>query len=250
MKLKPMIISMVGLTMAASVAMAEPPVTDTLSVRVDRLEKAMASQNGYQLQSTLQELRDELQTLRGKLEVQEFELQKLKELQQQQYADLDQRIKGGAGVASNAPQAANTAKAPVAANAPGAPSDAETKQYEAAYVMLTEQKYSAAIPALQAYIQAYPEGQYIASAYYWLGETQTIADDLDEAKKAFQTVIDKYPNSPKVVDASLKLAMVYEDGGQYDKALQLFEDVKQKFPNTPQARVAGERIQQIHNIER
>lgn len=248
MKVNAILIGMVGLTMAASAAMAEPPVTDTLSVRVDRLERMMSSQNSQQLQSSLQDLHEELQTLRGMVEVQQFELQKLKDLQQQQYADLDQRIKTGVSATAPAAQLGTTVKAP--AGVPGAVSDAETKQYEAAYVMLTEQKYSAAIPALQAYIQDYPNGQYIASAYYWLGETQTIADDLDDAKKAFQTVIDKYPNSPKVVDASLKLAMVYEDGGQYDKALQLFEDVKQKYPNTPQAKLASERIQQIQNIDR
>ena len=243
--------------MAASAAMAKPPVTDSISVRVDRLEKAIGSQSNYQVQSAIQEMHDEIQALRGTLEVTTFELQKLKELQQQQYADLDQRLKGGGAVAAtgtpsiSATDSGKMMKTPMAGAAvPGTATAAETKQYEAAYVMLTEQKYSAAIPALQAYIQDYPDGQYIASAYYWLGETQTIADDLGEAKKAFQTVIDKYPNSPKVVDASLKLAMVYEDGGQYDKALQLFEDVKQKFPNTPQAKLAGERIQQIHNIDR
>lgn len=247
MKYHSILIGMVGFTMAVSTAMAEPPVTDTLSVRVERLEKMMSTQNNYQLQSSLQEIRDELQNLRGMLEVQQFELEKLKEHQQQQYADLDHRIKGGTAT----PASTATGKmTPSAAATPGVASDAETKAYEAAYVMLTEQKYGAAIPALQNYIQTYPDGQYIASAYYWLGETQTIADDLDQAKKAFQTVIDKYPNSPKVVDASLKLAMVYEDAGQYDRALQLFEDVRTKYPNTPQAKLAGERIQQIQNIDR
>ncbi|MFI4956305.1 MAG: tol-pal system protein YbgF [Gammaproteobacteria bacterium] len=244
MKFQSILLGMVGLTMAVSAAMAEPPpVTDTMSARVDRLEKMMNAQSNYQVQTSLQEMRDELQSLRGMLEVQQFELDKLKDQQQQLMRN-----------AASAPAASNVAVAPPGkmnmTPVPGAVSDAETKQYEAAYVLLTEQKYSSAIPALESYIQSYPNGQYTASAYYWLGETQTIANDLDEAKRAFQTVIDKYPTSPKVVDASLKLAMVYEDAGQYDKALALFQDVKTKYPNTPQAKLASERIQQISNIDR
>ena len=246
MKVHSILLGMAGLTMAASAAMAEPPpVTDTMSARVDRLEKMMNSQSNYQVQSSLQEMRDEIQSLRGMLEVQQFELDKLKGQQEQ--------LLRGAGAAPTPATAASTVAPPGKMNmtpVPGAVSDAETKQYEAAYVLLTEQKYSAAIPALEGYIQSYPNGQYVASAYYWLGETQTIANDLDEAKKAFQTVIDKYPTSPKVVDASLKLAMVYEDAGQYDKALTLFKDVQEKYPNTPQAKLAHERIQQISNIDR
>ena len=244
MKFHSIFLGMAGLTMAASAAMAEPPpVTDTMSARVDRLEKMMNAQSNYQVQSNLQEMRDEIQSLRGMLEVQQFELDKLK-------AQQEQVMRNGASAPT---PAAATVTPPGKMNmtpVPGAVSDAETKQYEAAYVLLSEQKYSAAIPALQGYIDSYPNGQYVASAYYWLGETQTIANDLDEAKKAFQTVIDKYPTSPKVVDASLKLAMVYEDAGQYDKALVLFKDVQDKYPNTPQAKLANERIQQISNIDR
>ncbi len=272
MNMKPILIGMVT-AMAAFAAIAEAPVTATMSERVDRLEKMISEQSGYAVQANLQEMRDEIQTLRGMLEVQQFELDKLKESQKSLYADLDKRL-SGSDVTATAPSAAAKAMGPSGAASvsagspslpvpgnqlmgggniapiPGAPTEAETKQYEAAYVMLTEQKYSAAIPALKEYIKTYPDGQYVASAYYWLGETQTIADDLDQAKVAFQTVIDKYPSSPKVVDATLKLGMVYEDAGQYDKALAMFKQVIAKYPNTPQARLANERIQQIDNINR
>ncbi len=242
MKLNAILIGMVVITMAAPAAMAEAMVTAPMSDRVDRLEKMMNAQSGYQMQKDLQDIRDEIQNLRGMLEVQQFEIQKLKERQEALSAQMG---KGTVTAVSPTPTAAPAPAAPVPV-----PPEAETKAYQSAYVLLTEQKYSAAIPALQDYINAYPNGQYVASAYYWLGETQTIANDLEEAKKAFQTVIDRYPTSPKAVDALLKLGMVYEDAGQYDKALELFQQVLTKYPNTPQARLAQDRTVQIQNINR
>ncbi len=243
MKLNAILIGMVVITMAAPAAMAEAMVTAPMSDRVDRLEKMMNAQSGYQVQKNLQDMHDEIQSLRGMLEVQQFEIQKLKERQEAMSGQV------GKGPVAVAPTPSKGA-APVAAAPVPVPPEAETKAYQSAYVLLTEQKYSAAIPALQDYIKTYPDGQYVASAYYWLGETQTIANDLEEAKKAFQTVIDKYPTSPKAVDALLKLGMVYEDAGQYDKALGLFSQVLTKYPNTPQARLAQDRTVQIQNINR
>lgn len=233
-----------GLTMVTSVAMAQAPVSMPLSDRVDRLEQLVESSGGYSLQGDLNALREEIQQLRGMVEVNQHEVQQLVERQRELYNDLDARITALQG---GAPR--STSNAFSKEDAAMVVSD-EKSTYDAAYQLLSQQKYSQAVEGFERYVKTYPNGEYAANAYYWLGEAEVIANDLDNAKRAFQVVLDKYPDSPKAPDALLKLGFVYEDAGQYDKALEILNQVIQKYPQSPQARWAEQHKQQINNIAR
>ncbi|MFA6038252.1 MAG: tol-pal system protein YbgF, partial [Legionellales bacterium] len=194
----------------------------------------------------IEEIRAELQALRGEVEVTQFELKQLEQKQRDYYDDLNQRLSqkeqttpaapAAVVAASTAPTVPTTtapnaysgpegkpAAAPIVA--PGAIVDTTTAvaevnnagndlgAYQAAYNFLQNKKYPEAIAGFNAYLSAYPKGDYVANSEYWLGEIHLIQHQYPQAEKAFSRVVNDYPAHQKAADALLKLGYVYEASG-------------------------------------
>lgn len=234
----------VATTLAAPAAMGAAVVTEPMSDRVDRLEKLLDGQTSYEVHEQMQRLQEELQTLRGVIEVNEHEIAQLKQRQRELYADLDSRIvelnQGVASADTKPTLTKGTAKPAKADKA-----DTDLDSYQSAYDLLKNQHYADAIKAFDKHVKRYPEGEYTPNAYYWLGETHIIHDDLEAAKKAFESVLAQYPDHQKAGDAMLKLGFVYDAAGQTDKAVKTLNQVKDKYPNSSVARLADQRLVQI-----
>jgi len=121
----------------------------------------------------------------------------------------------------------------------------EQNAYQTAYNALKNRNYAQSIPAMESYLQQYPNGKYAASAHYWLGELYMVQGQTDKAASQFSTIITNYPNDSKVADATLKLGIVYYNKGQFSEAKQTFAQVKAKFSGTAAARLADARLQEM-----
>jgi tol-pal system protein YbgF len=226
----------------------------------------------------LEEIRAELQTLRGDLEVNQHKLTQLEEQQRNFYNDLDQRITAlsnktqpvaVAPIVAPAPIASApiasapvlAAPAPVASAPVAAPviTTIDTTQavatvnnagndlaaYQAAYQLLQNKQYTEASAAFNAYLQAYPQGEYVANVDYWLGEIYLIQQNYPQAEQAFSRVVNQYPAHQKSADALLKLGYVYEAMGDQTRALATLDKVQQQYAGTAVAHLAQTKATQI-----
>jgi len=249
-----LVLVFVACSLAAPAALGAAPVYDPTSERIDRLETQVTSQVADDIPTQLRQLQDDLQELRGRLEVVEHQLIQVGNRQRDMYSDLDARI---ADLESKAPKASVPSITPPLAPgaAPGTPPVTPTpgpstsvddyQSYQSAYDLLQQKKYDQAISAFNDYVKVYPHGQFTANAYYWMGETHIIHNDLNSAKSAFQKIVSDYPTHQKSADALLKLGYVYDSAGQKDKALKTLVQVTQKYPGSTAARMADQRISQI-----
>jgi HEAT repeat protein len=74
--------------------------------------------------------------------------------------------------------------------------DAEKKAYETAYSFVTEENWSEALPALEAFIQKYPDGVYTDDAGYWYCYTLEKSDEDPEAcYDCYEEFMEKYEDS-------------------------------------------------------
>lgn len=226
----------------------------------------------------VQELQDEVRTLRGRMEEQERELSSLKQRQRDQYLDLDQRIsdqRNSLPVASPAgndqplagPAATST---PPAEDLPEVRAPMETKSetvpiaqpqaesqtvaaaagdekadYDKAFQALKELRYADAAEAFQAFLEKYPNSQYGDNAQYWLGESYYVTRNYDIALVAFQRLMDRFPDSPKVPDALLKVGYTHYELKQWDSALAALTQVQKSYPDTTLARLAESRLRSM-----
>lgn len=222
--------------LAAGMAQAQVEVIDSSPQGAASGRGAQANQQA-ELYYQLQTLQQEVMELRGLVEEQAHELQRLKQQSLDNYLDLDRRVSalttgGGSGdspspspvsaPASNLPGASG-AVSPLAVPVAGQASEAD--MYNAAYDLLKQRKIDESVAAFEAHLQAYPRGEYAGNSYYWLGEIYLLKDDLTRAEEWFSNLLREFPDSRKVYDAQFKLGRVYHLQGREERAQELLNIV-------------------------
>jgi tol-pal system protein YbgF len=230
----------------------------------------------------IQQLQDEVRTLRGALEDQTMELEKLSDRQRDQYLDLDQRITelrssspgpmittGAAATTGQRNADAQTAPAiredvPDVRPALNTPSsvtgiatpdtqarelasspEAEKASYDLAFQSLKDLKYADAAEQFLDFLERYPGSDYADNAQYWLGESYYVTRNYDIALEAFQVLLSDYPDSPKVADGLLKIGYTHYELKQWDQARAALTQVQEQYPGTTLARLAGSRLRSM-----
>ncbi|PTQ72255.1 tol-pal system protein YbgF [Pseudomonas sp. GV071] len=206
----------------------------------------------------LQQMQDELGRLRGMVEEQQNEIQRLKQEGLERYQDLDRRIAGGAtGAPAATPDSSNAgavnagaapvqpaAQQPAASTEPGDPAK-EKLYYDAAFDLIKAKDFDKASQAFSAFLRKYPQSQYAGNAQYWLGEVNLTKGDLQGAGQAFAKVSQLYPTHNKVPDSLYKLADVEQRLGHTDKAKGILQQVIAQYPGSSAAQLAQRDLQRL-----
>ena len=273
MSFKSVIMSGRLLMLAALFSVSAPLMANPQSVeqRLNRLENILGSQVLMEQSQRLEQMQQELQTLRGMLESQENQLNLIRQRQRNLYQDIDRRLsdlevtsgRGGAsssgmpaagissGSSSIAPPSTGLAAAdevdnelPVTAMVtPGEKSDKSA--YSEAFNTLKAGRYQDAINAFKAFQKDYPQSPYRANAQYWLGEAYSVSRDYKTALKEFQAVVKNHPESNKVEGSMLKIGYTYYEMQDWAAARSALNQVVNTYPGTAVARKAEERLQRM-----
>ena len=230
--------------------------TDTLEDRVGRLERAISSEILVELLRQVERLQQEVQELRGELEVQSHELSQLKLRQRELYLDIDRRMSkletarpaastdsgtasaAGDGGSETAPETGGTVTAVVDAGA-------EREAYQSAFDLLKTGRYEDAAKEFTGFLAAYPAGEHADNAQYWLGEAYYVTRAFEPALQEFQKLVQIHPESAKVSHALLKIGYIQDELGDKQAAVKSLNELIERFPTTTAARLAQERLQQI-----
>ncbi|VXB75742.1 Cell division coordinator CpoB [Pseudomonas sp. 8AS] len=220
---------------------------------------APASAQG-ELFMQLQQMQQEIAQLRGMVEEQQNQIERLKQESLSRYQDLDSRLAGGAAGAAaptqNSPAAgaidAGAAPTAPAQQAPAAPAGNEPADpakeklyYDAAFDLIKAKDFDKASQAFGAFLRKYPNSQYAGNAQYWLGEVNLAKGDLQGAGKAFAQVSVTYPTHAKVPDSLFKLADVEQRLGNTEKAKGILRQLIAQFPGSSAAQLAQRDLQRL-----
>lgn len=179
--------------------------------------------------SQIRALQEEITSLRGMLEEQTHEINKLKQLQLDNYMELDRRLSSGSRPTSS-PDDSSTASSigtSVASEPVTAVDDNRTEKevYDAAYDLLNQRDYDAATREFKNYLNRFPQGMLASNSCYWLGKIANQNGNLEEAKNWFAKLISNYPEALKVPDAKYDLGRVYFNLGNKNEAKAIMQDV-------------------------
>lgn len=197
-----------------------------------------------QLFMQLQQMQEEIATLRGMLEEQQYELRQLRQENLERYQTLDSRLNEGSGAPASGPSSASeqatSDKPRPATQQQAAAADPEKEKlfYDASFDLIKERDFDKAHQAFSAFLRKYPNSQYAGNAQYWLGEINLVQGDLQAAGKAFALVSHNYPEHNKVPDSLYKLADVERRLGHADKARGILQQVLAQYPNSSAAQLA------------
>lgn len=200
----------------------------------------------------LQQMQEEIAQLRGMLEVQQNDIQRLQQEGLERYQELDRRLSQGAtggppaqNSSAAGSDAGGSAQAPASAPAQGeASADPEKEKlyYDAAFDLIKAKDFDKASQAFAAFLRRYPQSVYAGNAQYWLGEVNLANGDLQAAGQAFARVSQSYPQHSKVPDSLYKLADVELRLGNRDKAHGIFRQVIADYPGSSAAQLAQRQL--------
>lgn len=218
------------------------------------------------LLESVSRLQEQVRDLRGQIEEQGNEINRLKKAQQSGFSSFDDRLskleQGGASTASAIPPAPSGAApvpppvpAPSASPAQAAPPSASENEkqqalYNAAFAELKGGHYEQAISGFQATIDAAPQGQWTPSALFWQGETYYVLQKRDQAEAAYQKILTNFPKSDRVPDALLKTGYIAYDENKNAQARAIFQKVIDTYPNSQAANLAKQRLARMTSEKR
>lgn len=255
---------LVGLSLLVGVAVpwaatAQAPISNvgsgSVEDRVTQLERISNahSQLLTQLQQQLSDSQRDIDSLRGQIQENQYQLNQVVERQKQIYQQID-GLSGGQGASTSTPAAAGAAAdnaaagstdtaAAAATAAPAASTGDENSDYNAAVSLALEKKqYDQAITAFQGFVKQYPKSTYQPNANYWLGQLYYNKGKKDDAAYYYAVVVKNYPKSPKSSEAMFKVGVIMQDKGQSDKAKAVYQQVIKQYPNTDAAKQAQKRL--------
>jgi tol-pal system protein YbgF len=213
---------------------------------------------------SLQRLQQEVQQLRGEVELQNHTMDALKKQQRDLYIDLDGRISRLQKTPAVAPVTAKPVEAPMVVapvtvttnevkravggvTAPQVAGDPalEESRYRAAFNLLKQARYAEAITAFNQFLLSYSSGDYADNAQYWLGEVSYVTRDFDQALASFDQLLQNYPDSPKVRGALLKSGYIHYEQKAWQPARTVLEQLISRYPGSSEARLAETRLQRM-----
>ncbi|HSC47109.1 MAG TPA: tol-pal system protein YbgF [Gammaproteobacteria bacterium] len=221
-----------------------------LEARVDRLDQVFSKNQSLQgLSQRIDDLQDQLNKIRGDVEVLEHGEDLSQKQQRDLYQDLDKRLQkleqglgGGsaAPAAGTAPAAADAA--PPAPSAGGGPDDAA---YQKSFDQLKKGRFTEAIKGFKAFVKQYPSSALAPNAEFWTGEAYYQMSDFVTALASFRKTIKDYPQSNKTGDAMLKVGYCQYELKQWKSARETLNAVVQKYPGSNAANLATQRLQRM-----
>lgn len=229
-------------------AIAAAPVSDaTISTasnaallkRMDELTRVMTIRNKMQIrfQSQLDQLSDELNLMKGSMEVFANQLEQVEDRQRNLYQMIDQRQQTPALAPSLSVVTTETS---------GTPANADKTRYQTAVdLVLNDKQYEQAIVAFEAFVIDYPKSTYVPNAQYWLGQLLYKEKKRAEAKIAFLVVTEQYPASNKRADSLFKIGLIDEYSGAIDSAKAFYSKTIAEYPASSAAALASKRLNEM-----
>jgi TolA-binding protein len=223
----------------------------------------------WQIMQKNQQLENDVRALRGKIEEQDNEIEKLKHELTNRYTDLDQRLEllqqkidpesatpeednqqdtppstvnaptPVAAKATNTPPAAVSTQPTIASTQQPSPADLDKAAYTVALDAYKQGGAKKAIAPMKNFIKNNPNSVYISNAYFWLAEFNLAIEPTNytEAKKNYNIVINQYPNSAKAARALYQLHNIAKD---VDHNTTLTNQLKSKLvKDYPKSEEAG-----------
>ena len=229
-----------------------------LFTRITRLEEVLDNQALLNFHTQIEALKQDLNGLRGQIEVLVNENELAQKRQRDFYVDLDSRLRRieqpdpptmatsrppsvAAGAESNAPTPSSRV---VAADTPAATATGATENgaYEAAYDLFKAGDYQGAITSFQSFLGNYPVSRFIPSAHYWIGNAYYALRDFDSAINTQRNLIKTFPDSAKAPDALLNIASSQREMNKIAASRKTLEELVARYPISDAADKAKQRL--------
>ncbi len=218
-----------------------------------RREDEVALRGQYAgLSAQLERLREDAQSLSGRLEEIEYLLnQKLDRFENEQLQGRERMDQMATDVAALQKRIEvidqylnlepTSAGKPAPAPAPGQPA-ADQNLYDAAKKAFDAGNYTEARDGFEQLLADHPASPRADNSQFWIGETYYLEKWYEKAILEYQKVLENYPSGNKVPAALLKQGLSFLNIGEPNNARLIFTELIAKYPSTNEASIAKSKL--------
>lgn len=236
-----------SLSLLVGIAAPVAAIASSTDDRITQLERISNAQGQLltQLQQQLSDSQRDIDTLRGQIQTNQYQLEQIVERQKIILQQIDELGSKGASSSASASTSNGSAasSASTGASSPAASTGNEKQDYDNAVAMVNDKsKTDSAISAFQDFVKRYPKSSYQSNANYWLGQLFYSKGKKDDASYYYATVVKNYPKSPKASESMLKVGIIMQEKGDKASAKAVYQRVVSLYPNTAIAKQAEKRL--------
>lgn len=195
-----------------------------------RLDDKADKSSTLVLNNQNEQLRAEIATLRGQIEVLLNDLANLQKRQQDFYVDLDKRLR------ALEPKKLTVEGREVTIE------QSEQRSFDAAMSLYKAGQYANAAAAFTGFTLNYSESIFASQAQYWLGNSYYAQRDCKNTIAALEKLLKTYPDNAKEPDALLNIAACQLELKDKKESRKTLQAVIAKFPGTEAAQAAKTRL--------
>ena len=214
-------------------------------IQVEEIKKNSADIKQFQSnlieqQNLFENLRNEIQRLRGEKEELTQELRKQQAAAQALSQGIDERLK-------NTDERLKKFE-PVKVkldNQEFLADPAEIRFYEAALATFRKGEFAVASEGFIDFNKRYPTSGYAVMSLFWLGNSQYANREYKDAIKNFNNLLAKDPDHARAPDAMLSVANCQLEMKDVKSARKTLDDLMKKYPQSESASAAKERLSKL-----
>lgn len=204
-----------------------------LQLQTTKLSNQVQYLINQQLNANSQNLSQKIDNLRGKIEVNRYEISQLNDVILTKLVQFKKELES-LRAKENKPS----------------PKELKVQEDNAAFDKannaLLSKNYKYAEILFKYYLKAYCNGQHYSEALYLSGQIYLIDGNVDDAYTQFKTIVTRYPESFKIADATYALALLELSKVNIKATKTHLEDVVNKYPY---AKVAAKAKVQLAKIK-
>ena len=209
--------------------------------RLARIDAAVQDKRAILDLSTLIEgLKQDVNKLRGQVEVIVNQTENLEKRQRDLYVDLDARLRKMEQAQVQITEKLGQITEKLAQ--PERDAAAEKTAYEASLNQFKVGNYQAAVAGFQTFMVNFANSQLVPSAQYWVGNAYYALRDYKVAIAAQEKLVASWPENAKASDALLNIASSQVELGDQKSARETLRVLITKYPNSPAAEQAKQRL--------
>lgn len=204
---------------------------------VQRLERLVKSRSRMQLQmqQQLDDMSQEIRSLRGKLEKNSYNMQQMTKRQRELFVELDDlrsQMKTAKTADASQQDMDSDDEGTFSSN-----KDERSAYQDAVDLILKKHDYDGAIQAFEKFQKDFPDSVYTPNSHYWLGQLFFAKKDDVKAAQNFAKVV-SFEKSNKRPDALVKLGDIARRNDQDAQAKKYYQQVVSDYPDSSSAEVA------------
>jgi tol-pal system protein YbgF len=223
-----------------------------LEQRILSIENVIKSQGLMDLLGQIDRLNNELNKVKGDLEVAQHNIEVSQQRQKDLYVDTDGRLRklesANPGIANAS--ADNKEQSAQASITNPVENSAETKAFDSAQALFQAGKYKDAFDAFDKFLQTYSNSKQVPNAQYGLGFSQFSLKNYKAAIATQQKLMSQFPESAKVPEALFNIANCQIQLSDIEGAKKSLRDLIAQHPSSDLLPNAKRRLAVLDSIKK